>query len=543
MRHLEPEQFGGSATIFAPASDIEQRDRARAPLARRVLRDAALLGASASALLQGGPGGVAFPLWVALLVATLVALVWHAGARLRTETAAWLATALLFATLHAAQDGLLSGLDVIATLAALILAGATLIGTDLRTIFAARVRDVLFAPVRAVRDAVTGIVPLALRDADWSQVGRAVSAPGAAAGLRAVALTLPLLLVFGALLRSADPMFAALVALPPMDAELVFTHLLVGGFFGWISAGWLRGLVLHTGAPAAGRPLRLPALGRVDVLAVLGALGALFAAFVLVQLRWMFGGETVVRATTGLGYAEYARRGFFELVWVALLTLPVLLGFDALVPAADARARRAFRLLGRVVLALLAVVVASAAWRMALYVGFYGLSLDRLYASAFMAWVAIVLAWLVVTVLRDRPRTFAAGMTISAPLVMLALHGARPDLLVARSNLARATPVVAESASYRERPVDLRYLARLGASAVPAVVPAVLAAPASAPEQARIRCDAAQALLARWGGDLSRFGDHGDWRRWNPSRDRARETVKGREGELVNACVGVPRRR
>lgn len=543
-------QPAGEGTVVATHAGLDERAQVRARLARRVLRDALLLGASASALLHEGPGGIAFPLWVALLVATLVVLVRQRPDHLSREAGLWLATAVLFATLHATGDAeLLSVLDVLATLAALILAGATLVGAELRSILVARVRDVLAAPFRAVGDAVTGIVPLALRDADWTSLGRRVSGPGLGAAARAALLTLPLLLVFGALFRSADPMFAALVRLPAIDVERVWSHLLIGGFFAWISAGWLRGIVVDAAAPRAERPLRLPALGRVEVFTVLGALGALFAAFVLVQLRWMFGGEGVVRATTGLGYAEYARRGFFELLWVAILTLPVLLGFDALVPRDDAPARRGFRVLGRVVLALLAVVVTSALGRMALYVGFYGLSLDRLYATAFMAWVAIVLAWLAVTVLRDRPRTFAAGMTISAPLVLLALHALRPDLLVARYNLARTTPVVASSTEYRERPVDLGYLAGLGAGAVPAVLPAVLRAPAATPEQARTRCEAARTMLRAWGTDAwvgahhpallrARRGEY-DWRRWNPSRDRARETVRAREAELDATCAGV----
>lgn len=541
---------GVSDAISAPVGEQVEPDAERTRLARPLLRDALLLGVSASALLHEGPGGVAFPIWVALLVATLVSAVWRRSERVSPEAAAWLLVALLFAGLHATHDAeLLSVFDVLATLAALILAGATLAGADFGSILAARVRDVIAAPVRAVRDAVTGVVPLALRDAHWGAVGRAVSGPGAGPALRATVLTLPLLLVFGALLRSADPMFAAVVRIPAFDADRVWSHLVVGGFFAWISAGWLRGIVVAPAAPRTDPELRLPALGRVEVYAVLGAMSALFGAFVLVQLRWMFGGEAVVRATTGLGYAEYARRGFFELVWVALLTLPVLLGLDAVVPRADLRARRGIRVLGRVVLALLAVVVASAMGRMALYVLYYGLSIDRLYATAFMAWVALVLAWLALTVLRDRPRAFAAGMTIAAPLALLALHALRPDLLVARYNLGHALPAVAASAEYRERPVDLTYLARLGAGAVPVVVPAVLRAPAASPEQARARCEASRELLRRWGSDAwvaahqpARAGHRAndtDWRLWNPARDRARELVRGREAELDVLCVSV----
>ena len=50
----------------------------------------------------------------------------------------------------------------------------------------------------------------------------------------------------------------------------------------------------------------------------------LFALFVAVQLRVLFGGAAYVQRTTGLGYGEYARQGFVQLLAVAALTLTVI---------------------------------------------------------------------------------------------------------------------------------------------------------------------------------------------------------------------------
>src|SRR3546814_9714779 len=52
------------------------------------------------------------------------------------------------------------------------------------------------------------------------------------------------------------------------------------------------------------------------------SLAALFALFVVVQLRYLFGGEDAVQRSVDLTYAQYARRGFFELVTASLLLLP-----------------------------------------------------------------------------------------------------------------------------------------------------------------------------------------------------------------------------
>ena len=67
--------------------------------------------------------------------------------------------------------------------------------------------------------------------------------------------------------------------------------------------------------PSVQRPNgRVAVLGPVELGIVLGLLNVLFLAFVIVQFRYLFGGAELVRVSTNLTYAEYARRGFIELV-------------------------------------------------------------------------------------------------------------------------------------------------------------------------------------------------------------------------------------
>ena len=118
-----------------------------------------------------------------------------------------------------------------------------------------------------------------------------------------------------------------------------------------------------------------------------------FIAFMLVQLRYLFGGAAHVATTAGVSYAEYARSGFFELVWVTVLVLPLLLVADAVLRPGSRAAQLTFRVLAAALLLLLGVVMLSAMQRMWLYQRAYGLTDTRLYASAAMAWLALVFAW------------------------------------------------------------------------------------------------------------------------------------------------------
>ena len=345
---------------------------------------------------------------------------------------------------------------------------------------------------------------------------------------RALSIAAPIFLVFALLLTNADPVFGSLITFPDFRLDVALSHIIIAGFFAWVTAGWLRRSLLAqpAGADVPAAPLPLT-LGATDVTFALGALNVLFAAFVVVQIGWLFGGEALVLRTTGLGYAEYARRGFFELMWVAGLLLPVLLGAHALIPASDSRTLRLYRRLALPLVVLLGAILLSAGARMKLYVHYYGISTDRLYASAFMIWLAIVFLWLVFTVLRSRPHTFATGLVASGFAVLFTLNVLNPDVLVARANLARADVV-----SNTKAGTDLKYVASLGGDAVPVLVSA-LTAPSAVADSAASgeRCAAADILLRRWTGER-RAQSSGSWTQWNSARSRAMQAVDAHEGEL-----------
>ena len=112
---------------------------------------------------------------------------------------------------------------------------------------------------------------------------------------------------------------------------------------------------------------RIVSLGIVEVGIVLGLLDLLFLTFVVIQVRYLFGGAGHVAATAGLTYAEYARHGFFELVTVTALALPLLLYRPLAAQDRDPRPRGLFKALAGIMVVLLFVVVASALQRMYLY--------------------------------------------------------------------------------------------------------------------------------------------------------------------------------
>jgi hypothetical protein len=276
---------------------------------------------------------------------------------------------------------------------------------------------------------------------------------------------------------------------------------------------------------AASSPATAPgttrfALGAVEVGVVLGLLDALFLGFVCVQVRYLFGGAAWVAATGGLTYAEYARRGFFELAWATALALPLLLALHWLLRADDRIVLRLFRVLALVQLALLFVVIASAITRMRLYQREYGLTELRIYTTAFMGWLALVFIWFAATVLRGARARFACGALVAACFVLAALHFVNPDAAIVRTNVAQAR---------QGRPFDAAYATTLSADAVPALVRAL---PALTADE---RCLAARELLAGWSSQQD-----ADWRSWSMARSNAWRAVATEEASLHEWACAPP---
>ena len=274
---------------------------------------------------------------------------------------------------------------------------------------------------------------------------------------------MPVLFVLGALLVASDPVFEA-VAIRAFDLpfEHAFERAALIGFFTWVSAGWLRSFRRSIALPIPAPDLDAlrPRAAFALLAPILYGVALLLALFLAVQARALFGGAAYVELTSGLTYAQYAREGFFGLVVVAAIVLALLVLGEWLVAVAEGRDISRFRTAGWTLVALVLVMLASSAQRLALYMSFFGLTDARLYAAAFTVAVAAALAWAGFTVLRGRRDAFAAGLLAVAASTVIVLHLINPERIVVQVNTARA--VAGEA-------FDVEYHASLSADALVAL--------------------------------------------------------------------------
>jgi hypothetical protein len=355
-----------------------------------------------------------------------------------------------------------------------------------------------------------GPLPVSVADIEWREALHGRWKGQALAVSRGILLAVPLLLLFGTLLVAADAIFERLVIeVFGFDLADVVSHFFLICFFAWITSGLLwAGLMARLVENLAIPRPRVVSLGIIEVGIVLGLLDLMFLTFVVIQVRYLFGGAGRVEATAGLTYSEYARHGFFELVTVTALALPLLLLAHWLLRAENRVHERLFKALAGIMIGLLFVVVASALQRMYLYQQEFGLTELRLYTTMFMLWISTVLIWFVLTVLRDRRERFAFGALIAGFAAIFALNAMNPDALIASTNIDRME---------EGKRFDAYYLTTLSADAVPVLVESI-------PEIGDTRLwkdhTVEQDLVYRWDKRMT------DWRTWNLGRSRASQSIK-----------------
>jgi hypothetical protein len=469
---------------------------------------ALVLGGLGDILLRATPWGVNFFIWTTLLVGLAVSFArWG---RIGTGgEGRWLVfVAIVFASGIALRDSpVVVFLDVLAVMISLSLAVWRGRSGSLRR---AEISDYIIGGSLAGIFSSSGPVPVSVMDIDWAETLRGRWKGGALAVSRGVLLAAPLLVLFGALFVAADAVFERLVLeVFGFDLARVFSHLFLFSFIAWITAGLLwAGLMAHLPQNLAITRPRIVSLGIVEVGVVLGLLDLLFLAFVVIQVRYLFGGAGHVVNTAGLTYAEYARHGFFELATVTALALPLLLLAHWLFRPENRTHEVAFKTLAGTMVALLFVVVASALQRMYLYTSEFGLTELRLYTSIFMFWISVVLIWFVLTVMRSHRDRFAFGALVAGFAAILAINAMNPDALIAKTNIDRLQ---------EGKRFDPYYLTTLSADAVPVIVDSL---PAIGQKPVWQDFTLQQEILYTWSKKPE------GWRTWNLGRTRAYQAVE-----------------
>lgn len=312
--------------------------------------------------------------------------------------------------------------------------------------------------------------------------------------LLGLCIALPLVLILVPLLMFADAAFEGLIgSLPKFDLAQVMVTLLLGVALVLILYSRSVGLQYGQTYAQPPRPVLFQGLTSLTVNTVLVAVCAVYLVYLLSQLAYFSGGFAGI-LPEGYSYAEYARRGFFEMAWLCALNLGIIIGALWICRDKDP-APRFTRWLCLFIGAVTLFLVTAASAKMLLYIDSYGLTRLRVLTQVIMIFLGLVTVfvclWLFI-----RKLPYMKCVMLTALALTAVVSWADVDTLVAKYNTESYL-------SGKLAVIDVDYLGKLGDGAVP-----YLAKLAQSPDET-VR-EAARLQLTDRAAEA-----RGDFRSWN----------------------------
>lgn len=159
-------------------------------------------------------------------------------------------------------------------------------------------------------------------------------------------------------------------------------------------------------------------------------IGMVYTIFVWVQIAGLFMGK--LELPQGYTYAEYAREGFFQLVFVCIFNVCLVL-----VCMHCFKKHKILQVLLTWISLCTYVMLLSSAYRMFMYIGEYHLTFLRILVLWGIVVIAVIMAGVMIAVFKEKFPLFSY-MLITITVCWIIFAAIHPDYVIARYNVSQA---------------------------------------------------------------------------------------------------------
>jgi hypothetical protein len=287
---------------------------------------------------------------------------------------------------------------------------------------------------------------------------------GVLSGILGILIFLPVLVMVITLLSSADAAFEGIIDHIRFSVSENLFEYLFQMILGLPVACYLYGMLYGNRYQRNTGNITLESVNKnlescrfapgATVYSAMTALNLIYLVFFLAQASYLFSAFEGSLPQT-MTYAEYARRGFFELCAVSAINLAVIAGAHLI-----AKRDRVKVLRGETIALCIFTIalLATAMSKMGMYISYYGLTQLRVYTSWFM--VLLFVFFIIILLRQFKSFQGSRAALVSFLILFLALSYGNIDGLIAKYNIERYQAGTLES-------VDLEAMSYLSDAAVP----------------------------------------------------------------------------
>lgn len=260
-------------------------------------------------------------------------------------------------------------------------------------------------------------------------------------------IAIPLLLIITAILSQADLVFGEITGKFfdfIFSADLFYIIIMVlFGFFACYCI--LCGTLYKHGEP---EKKELAKADPTIAVTFMAALCLVYAFFCGIQIVYLFT-DGLFALPLHYTFAEYARKGFFELLAVTIINIILMLLCNSLF-----RESKLLRLFVTCMTACTYIMIASAAYRMLLYIGAYQLTILRMFVLLALFIDAFVLAGVIIIQYRRKFPLFQYCVLVIS-VSYIAFTFVKPDYLIADYLVGHKELLTREDMNYLTRDLSL----------------------------------------------------------------------------------------
>jgi len=199
-------------------------------------------------------------------------------------------------------------------------------------------------------------------------------------------------------------------------------------------------------------------LDPVVLLTILILINVIYAIFSFVQFAYLFGGSSYILPSS-FTYAEYARRGFAELVIVTIINFGILILGITFVKKESKRIFTTLRIFLTLLVVSTFILLISAFYRMLVYEQAYGFTYLRIFVQAFMIMLFFLFIINIIYIWYQKLPIVKSYFIISIAIYII-LNFANVDIVIAKNNINRYFEI---------GQIDMAYLKGLSYDATPEI--------------------------------------------------------------------------
>jgi hypothetical protein len=271
-----------------------------------------------------------------------------------------------------------------------------------------------------------------------------------------ILISVPLLFIILNLLIEADTQFERLINMLPQlisfRVEYIFRLVIIliytFGFFGFMQV-LLQKKNPHVPKEGVSNSI---VMDGIITLTVLILFNIVYILFIAVQFKYFFSGTL----GDGLTYAEYARKGFFELLFVSLINLSITIAVITFTKSVFGPLKKAIHLAMSVLVLSSGVILVSAIMRISMYEDAYGFTITRVLAHSFMIFLMVILAYTLVKIWLEKLSLFHFYF-IASLIYYVGINTVNLDKIIVDKNMARFETT---------GKIDIHYLSNMSATGI-----------------------------------------------------------------------------